>query len=284
MANETSSMTTVAPADVVAVRTHGHVTADEIGYARSKILAATRYARRPVLLTRVKLTRLADPAVGRRAIVQANVDLDGRMLRAQVARPSMREAADEVHDRLRDRILRADGRWDAKRRRPTIRRSGTQRPPKPVIARLHDQPGGQDREVVRHKTFPLQPQTVDEAAYEMQMLDYEFHLFVERGTGVDSMLVRSGPMRRGYRLLQLDPSPREVVRGLVPVTVSTSRAPTLSLKAATRQLEELGWPFLFFRDAIGARGCVIYRRYDGRLGWISPPPRAGQPASTGSAS
>jgi ribosome-associated translation inhibitor RaiA len=274
-------MTTVAPADVVAVRTHGHVTADEIGYARSKVLAATRNSRLPVLLTRVKLTRLADPAVGRRAIVQANVDLNGRMLRAQVARPSMREAADEVHDRLRDRIQRADGRWEAKRRRPTIRRPAVPRGPKAVIARLHDQPGGRDREVVRHKTFPLHRQTVDEAAYEMQMLDYEFHLFVERGTGVDSVLVRTGPVRRGYRLLQLDPSPREVVRGLVPVTVSLGRAPTMSLRAATRALEEMGWPFLFFRDAIGARGCVVYRRYDGRLGWISPPPLAGQTALTG---
>jgi hypothetical protein len=203
-------------------------------------------------------------------------------VRAQVARASMREAADEVHDRLRDRIQRAAGRWDAKRRRPTSRRPATPRgAAKAVIARLHDQPGGQDREVVRHKTFRLDRQTVDEAAYEMEMQDYEFHLFVESGTGVDSLLVRTGPVRRSYRLFQLDPSPRDIVRGLVPVTVSSSRAPTLSLKAATRQLEELGWPFLFFRDAIGARGCVLYRRYDGRLGWISPPPRAARTSMTG---
>jgi ribosome-associated translation inhibitor RaiA len=277
-------MTTVVPADVVAVRTHGHVTADEINYARSKILAATRYAHGPVLLTRVKLTRLADPAVGRRAVVQANVDVNGRVLRAQVARPSMREAADEAHDRLRDRIQRAAGRWDAKRR-PTGRRvASPRRTAKAVVARRHERPVGQDREVVRHKTFPLRRQTVDEAAYEMEMLDYEFHLFVERGTGVDSLLVRTGPVRRGYRLFQLDPSPRDVVRGLVPVTVSSNRAPTLSLHAATMQLEELGWPYLFFRDAIGARGCVLYRRYDGRLGWISPPPRAGRTSTNGRSS
>lgn len=278
-------MTTVVPADVVTVRTHGHVTADEIGYARSKILAATRCAHGPVLLTRVKLTRLADPAVGRRAIVQANVDLNGRLLRAQVARPSMREAADEVHDRLRDRIQRAAGRWDAKRRHAPSRRPTPQRrSAKAAITRLHDLPGGQDRQVVRHKTFTLRRQTVDEAAYEMEMLDYAFHLFVEWGTGVDSVLVRTGPARRGYRLVQLDPSPREVLRGLVPVTVSSSHAPTLSLHAATRQLEELGWQFLFFRDAIGARGCVLYRRYDGRLGWISPPPRAGRTSTNGRSS
>jgi hypothetical protein len=41
------------------------------------------------------------------------VDLNGRMLRAQAARATVREAVDEVHDRIRDRVLRAAGDWEA---------------------------------------------------------------------------------------------------------------------------------------------------------------------------
>jgi hypothetical protein len=184
----------------------------------------------------------------------------------------VREAVDEVHDRLRDRVQRAAGRWEAPRRRGTIRRPdrGRRAPLSVVVPRQALPRAAEDRQVVRHKTFSLRRMTIDEAAYEMEMLDYDFHAFVEWGTAVDSVLHRPAPAR-GYRLIQLDPAPREVARGLVPVTVSTTRPPTLTLDEATRQLETLGWPFLFYRDADMHRGCVLYRRYDQHLGVITPP-------------
>lgn len=265
-------MTTVVPVDVVNVRTHGHVTADEVAYARSKIVAVTRYVHGPVLLARIKLTRLADPAVPRRAVVQANLDLNGRFIRAQVARPSVREAVDEVHDRLRDRLQRASGRWESTHGRSAMQRAQFRRRHELSAMAAHTPMTrmAEPAHIVRHKTFPLHRFTVDEAASQMQMLDYDFHLFVETGSGVDSVLYR--PRHgRAFRLSQVDPSPRDVSRGLVPVTVSTARPPVLTPEQAIAELGEIGWPFLFYCDADSGRGCVLYHRYDRHYGVIAPP-------------
>ncbi|MGA8253613.1 MAG: HPF/RaiA family ribosome-associated protein, partial [Mycobacterium sp.] len=53
-------------------------------YARSKIGELGRYTSRPVLQARVKLTRHRDPAVQRPVVAQASLDVDGRLVRAQV--------------------------------------------------------------------------------------------------------------------------------------------------------------------------------------------------------
>jgi ribosome-associated translation inhibitor RaiA len=262
-------MTTHFTADVP-VHTRGAVTSDEAAYARARIEAVLRYARDPVLFVRVQLTRLADPALSRPAVAQVNLDLNGRLVRAQVARPTMREAVDEVHDRLRDRLQRATGDWEAIRgARPSDQphewRHGsvpTERPsyfPRPV----------EERQVVRHKAFSLAEMTVDEAAFDLAMLDYSFHLFTEVGSGVDSVLYRTDD-GVGLRLAQVDPRPDDVVYGSTPVTVSTQPAPELTVQEATERLTVTGWPFVLFRDATNGRGCVLYHRYDGHYGLITP--------------
>ena len=52
--------------------------------------------------------------------------------------------------------------------------------------------------ITRHKSYSLPTCTVEEAAVEMEALDYDFHLFTEEGTGQDSVLYREGPTE--YRL------------------------------------------------------------------------------------
>ncbi len=39
----------------------------------------------------------------------------------------------------------------------------------------------------------MAPCTVDEAALEMDLLDYDFHLFTEKGTGSAGVVYRGGP-------------------------------------------------------------------------------------------
>ncbi len=106
-------MTTAIPDDVLQVRIAGDVTPADVDYARSKLGSVTHHAHEPVLMIRIKLTQLADPAVARPALAQVNLDVNGRLVRAQVRRPTMREAIDEVHDRLRDRLQRAARDWEA---------------------------------------------------------------------------------------------------------------------------------------------------------------------------
>jgi hypothetical protein len=60
-----------------------------------------------------------------------------------------------------------------------------------------------EREIVRHKSFALVAETPDEAAFEMDVLDYDFHLFIDVDTRLDSVLYRAGPT--GYRLARTAP-------------------------------------------------------------------------------
>ena len=46
--------------------------------------------------------------------------------------------------------------------------------------------------------------------------------------------------------------------------------PTETVEAAREQLELMDEPFVFFVDAKSGRGNVLYRRYDGHYGLITP--------------
>ncbi len=122
--------------------------------------------------------------------------------------------------------------------------------------------------MVRHKSYALARETVDEAAFDLELMDYDFQLFTESGGGVDSVLYREGAV--GYRLAQVHPRPDTVTRGLPAVSVSVHPAPELNVAKAIERLELTGWPFIFFRDRELDRGCVLYHRYDGHYGLITP--------------
>jgi Sigma 54 modulation/S30EA ribosomal protein C terminus len=94
---------------------------------------------------------------------------------------------------------------------------------------------------------------VDEAVAEMDDLDHDFHLFVETGRGIDSLLYRAGPT--GVRLAQVDGRAYEVIPGDVPVTVRTVPAPLLDAADAVDRLRYTGLPILFYLDGDHGRGC-----------------------------
>lgn len=262
-------MSTPVMAETIQVETAGAVAPRETAYARERIAASLADLSQPVLYSRVRLTQLRDPALARPALAQVNVDLNGRLIRAQAARETMAEAIDEVRDRLRDRARHAASNWEATRGgRPTGKAHEwrhesrpTERPP------YFDRPA-EDRRIVRHKAYSPAVATVDEAAFDMEMLGYDFHLFTEKGTGADSVLYRTD--EGGLRLAQTDPHPDEVAVGAVTVSVSPHSAAVLTIADATARLTASGWPFVFFRDADSRRGSVVYHRYDGHYGLITP--------------
>ncbi|WP_225726298.1 MULTISPECIES: HPF/RaiA family ribosome-associated protein [unclassified Nocardia] len=239
-----------------------HVSAAGADYAREKVSAALVHAPEAVTSARVRLTGHADPAVRRPVVAQANVHLDGRHVRVQVAAETTREAVDLLADRLKGRMARAVR---------GARHNGNEWPHGDISRRwLPYFPRSADRQqVVRHKSYAPAVQTCDEAAFEMSMLDYDFHLFTESGSGSDSVLYRGDDGR--YRLAQVDPAPDRVTRGAVPFTVSLVHAPVLDLEGAIVRLELTGLPFAFFRDRDSNRGRVLYHRYDGNYGLITPP-------------
>ena len=77
----------------VQTEAHGAVPALAAEVAVRKVRSLLRLAPEPVLFARVKLTMAADPAVERPAIAQVNLDLNGRLIRAQATGADMREGS-----------------------------------------------------------------------------------------------------------------------------------------------------------------------------------------------
>ncbi|MEU5990020.1 sigma 54 modulation/S30EA ribosomal C-terminal domain-containing protein [Spirillospora sp. NPDC047418] len=228
--------------------------------AREKVAAAFRQAPEPVLFARVKLATAPDPAVERPAMAQATVDVNGRPVRVHAAAATMQEAIDLLPDLLRARFERIGGRREASRApkagRPAHRPARHVRPPG-------------EREIVRRKTFAPDTQTPDEAAFDMDLMDYDFWLFADAGTGQDAVLYRADG---GYRIALADPGADRDGPVAVPLSVSPHPAPRIGEREAIERLEALGLPFLFFADAGTGRGRILYHRYDGHYGLLESTP------------
>jgi ribosome-associated translation inhibitor RaiA len=260
------------PAETVDIHvaTDGQMPTGAPEYAREKVGTVLHLAPEPVLAARVRLVHHGDPALRHPVVAQANLDVNGQPVRAQAEGATCWEAIDLLQPRLRTRLERIAEQWEDRRggvpsrephewrheSEPTHRRSRYPRPE-------------EEREIVRHKAFTLPRCSIDDAARDMDQLDYDFHLFTETGTGRDSVLYRAG--RTGYRLAQLTPpSPEALAAHRLPVTISGHSAPLLSTEEAVTRLNLVDLPFLFFQDAELARGVVLYHRYDGPYGLITP--------------
>ena len=253
----------------VDVTTHGQLPG-AADYARDKIGGLGRLTHKPVLHARVKLTRHRDPAVEQPVIAQANLDVNGRLVRVQVEGATARETIDRLESRLRHRLERIAEHWEARRGKTPAAGPHEWRHQSESAHRPRYFPRPEDeRQLLRRKSFTLAPCTVDEAALEMNLLDYDFHLFTEIGTGTASVLYRGGPT--GYRLAQVVPaSPEQLAPFELPLTISSQSAPCLTVEQATERLGLLGLPFLFFIDAAQGRASVLYHRYDGHYGLVAP--------------
>jgi ribosome-associated translation inhibitor RaiA len=254
----------------VQVATDGKVPARAAEYAREKVGAVLHLAPGPVLSARVRMTRHGDPAVPHPVHAQVNLHVDGRLVRAEAAGESSHEAIDRLEARLRRRLERAGESWEDRRGRRPVTEPHEWRHESEVTHRHRWYPRpAEEREIVRHKSFTLRRCGVDDAALEMDLLDYEFHLFLEDGTGQDSVLYRAGPT--GLRLAQLTPTDAGALAPYrLELTTSGQPAPSLTTAEAVERLNLLDLPFLFFRDADGGRGAVLYHRYDGHYGLLTP--------------
>lgn len=259
--------TATRPLPDIQVKTQGEMPRDAADRARAKVLTLVSQVREPVLFARVKLTWRANPAVEQRALAQANLDVNGRLARASVAAETMPKAIDLLQDRLARRLARLNEHWEARRGKMA----------QPDEWRHYSEPTNrpgyylrpvEERQVVRHKSFSLARETPDEAAFEMESMDYDFHLFTDADSSEDSVLYRDG--KGGYRIAQVRPRPELLGPVAIPLTVSEHPAPRLSVTDAQRRLDNTGFLFVFFADETTGRGSVMYYRYDGHYGLITP--------------
>ncbi|MEU9044783.1 MULTISPECIES: HPF/RaiA family ribosome-associated protein [unclassified Kitasatospora] len=255
------------PAVHIQVETRGEVSLAAPDYAKAKLAAVVERLHEPVPAARVKLTQEANHAVVKPSLAQAVVDLNGRPVRAHVAAATMPEAIDLLQDRLTARLARVRHHRDLHRRPAT-------QPTGPGawndVAGHEHRPhrrgrSPEERRIVRHKSYSLTRQTAWAAVFEMEAMDYDFHLFTDAATACDSIVYRDAHTG-AHRLASTGPA-AEPVPGL---SVSTAPAPELAVAEAVSRLDLTGWPFVFFTDAATGRGSVLYHRYDGDYGLITP--------------
>jgi len=252
----------------VRVDTHGRVPGHSRELAATSIGSLLQIAAEPVLSARVMLAVAADPAVARRAAAQVTVDMDGRIVRAQAAEQTMSAAIEQMKTRLRVRLGRAARNWAARRGTLPVSEPGEWRHHSvPAHRDAHFPRSAEEREVIRRASYAARAETPDEAADELDLLDYEFHLFTERSTAGDSLIYRA---TTGYRLAMALQKPDGL--GPVPASMTVSKlpAPHLTVEEAAERLEAMGLPFVFFVNPLTGRGNVIYHRYDGHYGLIVP--------------
>ncbi len=257
--------TAIPEAFEIDLTTHGQWPGIE-DYVREKISPLGRLAHEPVLHARVRLSRHADPAVARPVVAQANLDVNGRQVRAQVQGANAHEAVDLLEARLWRRLEKLANR--SEHRHGNGFQAEAQRQSEATGAPGHLRRPADERQIIRRKSFTLGKQTLDEAAQEMELLDYDFHLFTEAGTGQASVLYRTES--KGYRLAQVMPLPDELAPHDLSVSVSSQPPPRLTIARAVERLSLVKLPFLFFVDVAEGRAGVLYQRYDGHYGLISP--------------
>jgi ribosome-associated translation inhibitor RaiA len=253
----------------IVLASSGAIGEEDKRYASERILALADAIEEPILFARVKLGRETDPARARRATVQVALDVNGDPVRAHVAGHTLHEAIDLVQRRLRDRIEHRSEHRASTRHVEGLPESGewrhgdrsSERPPffpRPV----------EQRQLVRHKTFTVDELTPDEAVYDMEQLDYDFHLFCDLASGADSVIERVGG--DSYRLTRLAAADGEPGPIAAAVEVSDVAVPEMDVDEAIERLDAGAEPFVFFADRGTGRGNVVYRRYDGHYGLITP--------------
>ena len=251
------------PVDVVVEEGVTETAADQ---ARDMVVRVSRFASRPVLHGRIVLGIHRDPARVRPAVAKVSLDVSGRSIRAHVAAEGMPEAIDLLERRLRRNLTALE-----ELRRAHRHETGAAPPGEWRHGNLpSERPGtfpraAEERELVRRKTFSLSTLTPDEAAVEMSMLDYDFHLFTNAETGVENVVHRGADGT-------ISVTTTGPTSGAAATTIAVDPVPAAVMlpEDAIERLNLTGERFVFYVDAQTRRGSVLYVRYDGHYGLIEP--------------
>jgi len=251
----------------IEVTARGEVSDHARAQAREKVSELERLAKGPVLGARVVLVQEANPRISMPARAEAEIDLQGRVVRARAAAASMEAAVDDVVERLQRHLRRYVERLRTREREPAQAPAGewshrSWSPPRPpTFARP-----AEEREIIRRKSFAFGPTSVDDAADALEDLDHDFFLFHDAETDADAVLY----WRDDGLLALIEPRWAASEDNHGPVREQNRFSSPIDLRAAVAEMNAVGHRFMFFENAATGRGNVIYRRYDGHYGLIEP--------------
>jgi hypothetical protein len=116
----------------------------------------------------------------------------------------------------------------------------------------------------------MHPMGVEEAADEMDQLDHGFFLYLDADHDLDRVVYRNGDGDGGLHVLPAVPGEDLPGDTRPPILPSTQVMSHLPLEEAEALLDETDDPFVFFAFPGSDRGQVLYRRFDGHYGLVTP--------------
>lgn len=239
----------VAGTAALAISVKGGVSGDERDCAHAMISAVLRKTTTDHARVRIS----AADGTDRLGLVQVNLRVHGAPARIQAAGRTVVLAISAAAARLQRQINRLTTAWepwpwpDPERRVLAIPGAGS-------IARL--------------KSFRLHAGMPCQAAAFLNAMDYDVFLYTDAETGEDAIVYRSGPT--GFRLARQRTMHPPSMPSLLPLTVNPRKIPILTPAQAAARLAEHWLPYVFYTDHRTHRGSLLYRRYDGDLGLITP--------------
>ncbi len=183
------------------------------------------------------------------ARVQASLEFHQDVVRAETRAATIPEAVDLLEERLRRQLEQRNDRKRQGRRARAPKGRGWRHGNEPSDRKPYFNRPPEERTLVAHKTFATPEATLDEARWDRYLLDYDFYLFLDAASGSDTVLWGEDKAEQVLRL---------------------EDAPEFDVKGAIGWLDALHEPFVFFRDSTTNRGAVVYRRYDGHYGLLTP--------------
>lgn len=254
----------------VEVVTRGSVDLELAELARERVAELESAIKRPIIGARIVLHEAGNPRIPHSARAEGELWLSRQPIRGRVEAETMADAVNALVDRLREQLRRHVDRLTTRQRTPAGVQPGEWRraawtPPRPP--RSWRAPG--DREVIRRKTFALEPVDALEAAANMFALDHDFYLFHDADTDADSVLYRRDDGRLAV-IAPRDAAALDAEENEDIVREASRYSGPLELADAVSKMNELNHRFLFFTDASTGRGAVLYLRYDGHYGLIEP--------------
>jgi ribosome-associated translation inhibitor RaiA len=252
----------------VAVTARGEVADAEKDRARETVAALDECVSDPVLGAHVTLRLERNPRLERPARAEAELNVNGHMLRGRVASETMSKAIDTLGSHLERQLQDFVNRRARLKRRSSEPRSGEWHhgqvaPPRASF----DTKPVTERSIVRRKTFALAAGDPLQAVRDLLDLDYDFYLFHDAERETEAVVYQRNDGTIG--LIYPDASyPPLADEG--PVRQTSPLSEPITVEGAIEQMNALGHRFMFFNNADSGRGNVIYLRYDGDYGLIEP--------------
>ena len=249
------------------ISTRGQIDDDAIDRARERLGRVGSHCREQIIHVELRVTDdQAHPAQDH-ASAEATLSVKHGPVRAHAQAPTVDEAIDLMIERLRRRVDRHESRLHrvGTKRHDGVAVEGSWRHGDVAATPRHPRARpDESATVIRRKTFAASPMSVEEAAFDLDILDHDFYLFEEMQSGAGALL--SIEADGGYRLDVPDSADVDIDPAM---SIDRRDGPTvLDQEGADHLLNTTTDPWVFHRTAPDQPGQVTYRRYDGNYGVI----------------